>query len=199
MNAEVSKTMIKAIKRQWQKLYQVYGVRNQVKLGRGVHIGIGTILDSPHGLIVEDEVYIGKYCTIECDGRIGAHTMIANHVGLIGRNDHDIRKVGESVRHSPWIGDANYSGAGLGKTIDIGPDVWIGYGAILLTGISVGRGAVVAAGAVVTKDVGPYSIVAGCPAVYVGDRFLHQDIESHERELYRKYGIEKSDPKTSEK
>jgi len=190
--------MIKAVKRMWQRLYRAYGVRNKVTLGRGVHLGIGTILDSPRGLVVEDEVYIGKYCTIECDGKIGAHTMIANHVGLIGRNDHDIRAVGESVRHAPWIGDADYRGAGLGKTIDIGPDVWIGYGAIVLTGVSVGRGAIVAAGSVVTKDVDRYAIVAGCPARPVGMRFSPQDMKQHEYGLYQKYGIAVSADMTRE-
>ena len=43
------------------------------------------MLEAPQSLVVEDDVYIGKYCTIECDGRIGAGTIIANTVGLIGR------------------------------------------------------------------------------------------------------------------
>jgi len=48
--------------------------------------------------------------------------------------------------------------------ITMGPDVWIGHGAILLPGINVGTGAVIGAGAVVTKDVPPYTIVGGLPA-----------------------------------
>lgn len=55
--------------------------------------------------------------------------------------------------------------------MNIGNDVWIGHGAIVLPGRSIGDGAVVAAGAVVTKDVAPYAIVAGTPARPIRRRF----------------------------
>lgn len=58
----------------------------------------------------------------------------------------------------------------LGGDVTIGDRVWIGYGAILLPGLTVGEGAVVGAGAVVTKDVAPFKIVAGNPARIIGDR-----------------------------
>ena len=57
------------------------------------------------------------------------------------------------------------------QRVTIGHDVWIGHGAIILPGLTVGNGAVVAAGSVVTKDVGPYSIVAGNPAKEIRKRF----------------------------
>jgi len=57
------------------------------------------------------------------------------------------------------------------KRTKIGNDVWIGHGAFLLPGITVGHGAVIAAKSVVTKDVPPYSIVAGSPAKVIRDRF----------------------------
>lgn len=167
----------------------MYAVRHGVKLGENVLLGIGTILEAPKELIVEDNVYIGKSCTIECDGRIGAHTMIANQVGLIGRYDHDVSVVGVSVRRSPWIGDSDYRGSGRGKSILIGPDVWIGFGAIILTGVRIGRGAIIAAGSLVKDDVSPYAVVAGCPAVVKGRRFSDADIVEHERALLLKYGI----------
>jgi maltose O-acetyltransferase len=52
----------------------------------------------------------------------------------------------------------------------IGDRVWIGLRALVLGGVTIGEGAIVAAGAVVTKDVAPYTIVAGVPAVSVGER-----------------------------
>lgn len=55
--------------------------------------------------------------------------------------------------------------------IHIGSDVWIGTGAIILSGVTVGDGSVVGAGAVVTRDVAPYAIVAGNPAVVIRFRF----------------------------
>lgn len=60
----------------------------------------------------------------------------------------------------------------------IGHDVWIGYQALILSGVSIGSGAVVAARSVVTKDVAPYSIVAGNPARHIRFRFDESTIEA---------------------
>ena len=57
------------------------------------------------------------------------------------------------------------------QRVTVGNDVWIGHGAIILPGLTVGNGAAIAAGSVVTKDVGPYTIVAGNPAKIVRNRF----------------------------
>jgi acetyltransferase-like isoleucine patch superfamily enzyme len=148
-----------------------------------VHIGIGSILDSCNGLTVGDDTYIGKFCTVECDGQIGSGVMLGNCVGLIGRYDHDFRTIGKTIRQSPWIGDPDYNGPGKGLKVVVGDDVWIGYGSIVLSGVSIGRGAIVAAGSVVTKDVEPYAIVAGNPARKRADRFAGSEIVEHEWSL----------------
>ena len=62
--------------------------------------------------------------------------------------------------------------------IIIGDDVWIGYRATILDGVTIGQGAVVAAGAVVTKNVPPYAVVAGIPARVVRKRFDEETIRS---------------------
>ena len=178
------------VKRLWQWLYGFYGVRNKVSLGRNVHIGIGSRLDSYHGLKVGDDTYIGKFCTLECDGQIGSGVMLGNCVGLIGRYDHDFRVIGKMIRQSPWIGDADYAGPGKGLKIVVGDDVWIGYGSIILSGVTIGRGAIVAAGSVVTKDVEPYAIVAGNPARKRGDRFTAGEIVEHEWTLAQQNGTD---------
>ena len=61
--------------------------------------------------------------------------------------------------------------------IIIGDDVWVGMNAIVLSGVHVGRGAVIAAGSVVTKDVPPYAIVAGAPAKVIRYRFDEQTVQ----------------------
>lgn len=180
--------MGKLIRALWQRAYRMYAVRSGVVLGQRVHLGLGTILYAPNQMTVGDDVYIGKGCTIECDGEIGAHTMLANNVGLVGRHDHDVSVVGASVRFAPWIGDRGTDVVRQERVV-VGPDVWIGYGAIVLTGVTIGRGAIVAAGAVVTRDVEPYAVVAGVPAKRVGARFTTAEIGVHEVKLMERYGI----------
>ncbi len=82
----------------WERVYRFYGVRGRVRLGRGVRLGIGTRLWAPHQLTIGDAVYIGRYCTIECDGSIGNGVLVANNVGIVGRYDHDYRCVGVPIR-----------------------------------------------------------------------------------------------------
>jgi acetyltransferase-like isoleucine patch superfamily enzyme len=172
------------IKRYWQKLYRLYAIRDNVIFGNDLYLGIGTILSAPNHLILGNNIYIGKYCTIECDGQIGNNVVIANQVGLIGRWDHNYREIGKSIREASWIGEENYTGIGKGLEIIIEDDVWIGYGAILLTGVRIMHGAIVGAGSVVTKDVNPYAIVVGVPAHVTGMRFDQQEIAHHEEKLY---------------
>ncbi len=169
-----------AINSLWQRIYRLYAVRSNVTLGERVHLGMGTILWAPHQLTVGSDVYIGKNCTLEVDGKIGNYVLIANQVGLIGRWDHDCRAVGVPARYAPWIGDRNYSKTD-NASITVEDDVWIGFGAIVLSGVRIGRGAIVAAGSVVTRDVPPYAIVAGVPAKVCGQRFGSEEIIQHER------------------
>ena len=162
-----------------QFLIRLYAVRANVDLGQGVHIGPGTIVSSTQKLSIGDGTYIGKGCTIQVAGTIGRGVLIANRVGIIGRADHDLRAVGYPMSYAPWIGTVGSTLEGT-NVVNIGEDVWIGYGAIVLSGITIGRGAIIAAGSVVTKDVATYTIVAGNPARVKGERFGVGQIEQHE-------------------
>lgn len=173
-----------ALKIPLQRALRTYAVRSNVTLGEGVHLGMGTIVDSPFGLTIGDDTYIGKGCTIECSGSIGSGVMIANAVGLVGRNDHHVGAVGRSVRRAPWIADDDFPDHLRGERLHVGDDVWIGYGAVVLSGVTIGRGAVVAAGSVVTSDVASYDVVAGVPARPHGRRFTDDEIVEHELALY---------------
>ena len=158
--------------------------KRNVKIGENSTFGRGTILWAPNQLKIGNNVYIGKWCTLQADIEIGNNIDIANQVGLIGKYDHDYSKVGTSIKDAPWIGDKSYDFKGKGQKIVIEDDVWIGYGAIVFTGVCVHRGALVAAGSVVTHDVPAYSIVAGNPAKVIGKRFTDSQIQEHEKILY---------------
>ena len=108
---------------------------------------------------------IGKFCAIASNARVNAlehpiervsqHkiTYRANEYFLGARLDQDFR---EKRR---------------GQAVEIGHDVWVGHGAVIMPGIKIGHGAVIAASAVVTRDVAPYAIVAGVPAKFLKWRF----------------------------
>ena len=75
---------------------------------------------------------------------------------------------------------------GLDKDVVVEEDVWIGCNVTLLSGVTVGRGSVIAAGAVVTKSCPPYSLLGGVPAKVIKIRMSVDEILEHERNLYPK-------------
>lgn len=114
---------------------------------------------------------------------IGDYCSIAEEVTILLGGNHHPEWVSTYPFNSPqfgkkWTNTQNIQGQPWSKgNVDIGNDVWIGYGATILSGVTVGNGAVIAARAVVTRNVPPYSIVAGNPAKVVKMRFDKQYIE----------------------
>lgn len=106
-------------------------------------------------------VYVGNGCAIGKNVSIGRYTMLAPRVSIVGA-DHAM-----TVPGTPMI----FSGRPEQPPTVIGDDAWIGVGAVVMQGRTVGRGAVIGANAVVTKDVPPYEIWVGIPARKVGERF----------------------------
>jgi acetyltransferase-like isoleucine patch superfamily enzyme len=165
----------------WNWIKKACFVSSKVRTGKNFHIGLYSIVTSPKTLEIGDDVYVGKHCSIQVSGRIGNGVLIANNVGIVGRRDHDIHHIGVPIRLANWIGDFEYLANDPKSHVDIEDDVWIGFGAIIMSGIRIGRGAVVASGAVVLRDVEPYAIVAGNPAVKIANRFNAADVADHEK------------------
>jgi acetyltransferase-like isoleucine patch superfamily enzyme len=109
--------------------------------------------------------------------RIGNHVMFGPEVVLIG-GGHNTSVVGEFMTkvHVKRPEDD------LGVIIE--DDVWIGARAIILRGVTVGRGSIIAAGAIVKRNVPPYSVVAGVPAKVIKFRWNVDTILEHEQRLY---------------
>lgn len=146
-----------------------------VRHGRGVHCQWSTTFWSPHRhILLGDHVGIGVRCMFLCDVEVGNKVLIASCCAFLNCDDHVYDIVGKTM----WD-----SGRGDRFKIVIEDDVWIGHGAIILTPARIGRGAIVAAGAVVNKDVAPYSIVGGVPARLIKMRFTPEQIVEHERLL----------------
>lgn len=180
------------ILRAWRnKIGLLSAIRKNIVVGKNLHVGPGSVIEAPLQLEIGNDVYVGKYCTIECDGYIGDNVLIANNVGLIGRYDHDFSILGVPVRQSPWIGHDNYKGRGKDLKVYIEEDVWIGYGAIVLTGVKIGKGAIIAAGSVVSRDVPAYGIAVGNPAQVKKYRFSQEQAIKHE-ELLHQHGLVRS-------
>ena len=169
-----------AVLRRFRTFLKVAG-KAYIKHKAGLHIGEGTRLWAPHHLIIGQNVYVGKQVCIEANCTIGDNVLIANRVGIVGRNDHDFNEIGVPVRFSSWIGSQKNPSPYLNEEVHIEDDVWIGYGCILLTGVVIGKGSIVAAGSVVTKSMPPYSIVAGVPGRVIRKRFIEREIANHER------------------
>ncbi len=125
-------------------------------------------------LFADRYVYIGPRCTIYPKVSIGAFTLLANDISIIG-GDHVFRKVG-----TPII----FSGRDVIRETHIGSDCWIGAHSIIMSGVTIGDGSIIAAGSVVTKDVEPFSIYGGVPAKKIKDRFSNcQDAINHMKML----------------
>jgi acetyltransferase-like isoleucine patch superfamily enzyme len=105
--------------------------------------------------------FINIGCRIGPCVQLGKYVMLGPEVAILG-GDHRWDQPGVPII---------FSGRCELKPTVIEDDAWIGYGAKVIAGVTVGRGAIVAAGAVVTKDVPPYEIHGGVPAKKIGERF----------------------------
>ncbi|MFA5136066.1 MAG: Vat family streptogramin A O-acetyltransferase [Patescibacteria group bacterium] len=117
-----------------------------------------------HYPFMEDKLIIGKFCAIATGAKFIMNG--ANHK-ISGFSCYPFSLFGNGWdKVIPKLGDLPYKG----DTV-VGNDVWIGYEAIIMPGIHIGDGAIIGAKAVVTKNVSPYTVVAGNPSQVVRDRF----------------------------
>ena len=149
----------------YQKLYGLRSVHASVYVGK--NCGISKDLEAG------EFSYIGQGSSVGPGVSIGAYTMLGPGVICTG-DDHVIDKVG-----TPII----FSGRpALRKTI-IGKDVWVGANSIIMSGVNIGDGAIIAAGSVVVKDVGACEIHGGVPNKIIKNRFLTEEDKNKHMEM----------------
>lgn len=169
------------------------GSTARIRLGRGTSIGFRSRLDAGSaGQIVLDkrvwassdveietnsEVHIGegttiqRRCTINGSTRIGAGCIFAPNV-FVSSGTHPFRITPHiPIREQERTLAASNRGTGaLDRPVWIQDDCWLGANVVVCPGVTIGKGSVVGANAVVTRDVAPYSVVAGAPAKSIGRR-----------------------------
>lgn len=155
--------------------FRTVAISGRVNYRNDLHVGPFTRVWAPNSLLIGSSVYIGKNVTIEVDGQIGDGVLIANNVGIVGRLDHDPRDLREPIRNARWVGDH----PDLSHPTVIGSDVWIGFGAVILSGVTVGDSAIVGAGQIVKHDVPSNSIVTGPDHRTWRTRFSESEFREH--------------------
>jgi acetyltransferase-like isoleucine patch superfamily enzyme len=135
----------------------------RIRIGTNVYIGHYAILRGYDGkeMVIGNDTWIGQLCYVNSAGgvRIGSRVGVGPGVKIMSSRH------GEEGRHVPvLLCELEFA------RVVIEDDCDIGLGAIILPGVTVGRGSIVGAGAVVTRDVEAYSIAAGVPARKIGER-----------------------------
>ncbi len=127
--------------------------QNKSMISRNVYIGKGDKVEFGYGCRINENVYLEK-CTIGNDVMIAPNTCILSRMHEHSRVDLPMSLQGYKAEQRVYVKD----------------DVWIGRNCIIMPGVTVGESSIVAAGSVVTKDVPPFTIVAGVPAKVIRQR-----------------------------
>ena len=111
-------------------------------------------------------VQFGEYCNVSAPVHFGNSILMAGRVCFISKYDHQFDTVGQLI----WNSSRKVT-----KPSVVGNDVWIGHRVTIIGPVSIGDGAIIAAGSVVTKDIPPCEIWGGVPAKKLKDRFATED------------------------
>ncbi len=144
----------------------------KIHIGRQTHVR-GTLLIFRYGgkITIGHNCYIGEGSRIWSgdEVRIGNHVLIAHQVNIVDTQAHELDADTRTDRYIDLINNGPWKEKGLIETapVVIHDKAWISFNAVILKGVIIGEGAIVAAGSVVTKNVEPYTLVGGNPAVFI--------------------------------
>lgn len=138
-------------------------------------------IDSPSGVYLYENTKLRSNCTIinspERKLIVKKYSAIASGCTFITNGHTSTVGIPHFLLGPSHINDKS-------GDIIIGEDVWMGANCTVMPGITIGRGAIIGTGSLVTKDVPPYALVVGSPAKVVGKKFELEDVIKHEKELY---------------
>ena len=165
----------------------LFFIRHWKKLNKHNRTYPGTIFDINSvkvGIGTYGELNVKKYGKNNHLLQIGNYCSMANETVFLIDGEHNLNTISSYPFKQDVLG---ISGESLSKgDIIIGDDVWIGYRSVILSGVHIGQGAVIASGSVVTKDIPPYSIVGGVPARILKYRFSQEIINELLKTDYNK-------------
>lgn len=169
----------------WEKAFAIH-YRNSLlgSCGKNVRIGRRTKAEGWKNIYIGNNVSIGVntvFLTTRAKIIIHDHVIFGPGVTIITGN-HRTDIVGKFIDQ---IIDADKLQEN-DEDVVLEGDNWIGANTMIMKGVTIGRGAIVAAGAIVTKSVEPYEIVGGIPAKRISWRFQKEDVKKHEIALYGK-------------
>lgn len=147
----------------WQALRHTRGGR--VSVGRDSIVHCRMAFDHPDGQIsIGDRCFIGASLLVCHTGiRIGNDVIISWGVTIVDHDSHSLRWEDRRTDVANWMaGSKDWSAINIAP-VTIADKAWIGFGASVLKGVTIGEGSVIAANTVVTRDVAPYTLVAGNP------------------------------------
>ena len=133
---------------------------------------------------------IGSFCSISSNVKLilGSHPSsrwVSTHPLFFSKNSYVGKGFVDEIRFEEFKNTSN------GYSCEIGNDVWIGSNVSILQGVTIGDGAIVGANSLVTKDIPPYTIVVGCPAHFIRNRFCEDDIDLLNKIKWWNWDIEK--------
>lgn len=151
-------------------------IRENICIGRNTHIR-GELLVYPYdgNIVIGDDCYIGEGTRIWSEKNIviGNRVLISHNVDIHDSNDHPAEKRARHNHYLSILKEGFHKGFDLrGQEVCIKDDVWIGFGSCIMKGVTIGEGAVIAAHAVVTRDVPSGAVVGGNPAYIIRRRYV---------------------------
>lgn len=183
-------------------IFEGYNGIGKHSVVKGCSIGFGTHINSSSRIC---QTKIGRFCSIGSNVEVilGVHPTIENisTCPLLYKNVRSFYR--QTVLSDSFFDDSPKNADNEGHAVVIENDVWIGSHVLIMPGVTIHNGAIIGAGAIVTKDVPPYTICVGSPAKVIKKRFSDSDIDilqnikwwnTIDPETLRKYALEFCNP-----